>query len=65
MRFNNCDAYMYVRDDKIRRMMRFLKRKYPCKGKAIKLAISCASIVAKMVVHIKGYPDWLAMAHNS
>ena len=50
-------------DDKIRRTMRYLKRTYPRVGKALKLAISCAT-VAQMVVHIAGYPDWLSMAHN-
>jgi hypothetical protein len=50
-------------DDKIRRTMRFLKRKYPRKGKALKLSVSCDT-VARMVQHIPGYPHWLEMAHN-
>ena len=50
-------------NDTIRRTMRYLKRRYPRAGKALKLSISCA-VLAKMVVHIEGYPSWTVMAHN-
>jgi hypothetical protein len=43
--------------------MRYLKRKYPRKGKAHKLSITCA-ILVRLIELIPGYPNWLLMSHN-
>ena len=50
-------------DEKMRRCMRYLKRKYPQKGKALKLSVSCAVLV-KLIEFIPGFPNWMMMSHN-
>ena len=50
-------------DEIIRRMLRFLKKQFPSKPKALKFPLSI-DVLRKIIALMPGWPNWAAMSHD-